>query len=133
MKPVLARVKMATGRLGGPGLRSALAPVVRTILPPGEPSGRHSGRVTARRFPTGPRRSSCPHQPLKSGGRASYRGSVIARVLPEHRRRGVGTALLLRLADHVASLGLPRLRAGTDDDGSLAFAHRLARIHRVAR
>lgn len=61
---------------------------------------------------------------LSDRAESANSGSVIARVLPEHRRRGVGTALLLRLADHVASLGLPRLRAGTDDDGSLAFAHR---------
>jgi GNAT superfamily N-acetyltransferase len=51
-------------------------------------------------------------------------GSVIPRVLPEHRRRGHGTALMHHLIDHVATLGLPMLRAGADDDGSLAFAHR---------
>ncbi|HEY0642327.1 MAG TPA: GNAT family N-acetyltransferase, partial [Nocardioides sp.] len=51
-------------------------------------------------------------------------GSVIPRVLPEHRRRGHGTALLHHLVEHVASLGLPMLRAGADDDGSMAFAQR---------
>ncbi|PUA79026.1 GNAT family N-acetyltransferase [Nocardioides currus] len=52
-------------------------------------------------------------------------GSVAPRVLPGHRRRGVGTALLDRLTEHVAGLGMPRIRATVDDDGSLAFAHRL--------
>ena len=51
-------------------------------------------------------------------------GGVIPRVLPEHRRRGVGTALLHRLADHVASLGLPMLRASVDDEPSRLFAER---------
>ncbi len=51
-------------------------------------------------------------------------GSVVPRVLPEHRRRGVGTALLQRLVEHVEGLGHPMLRAGADDDGSLAFAQR---------
>lgn len=51
-------------------------------------------------------------------------GSVIPRVLPEHRRRGHGTALLRRLVDHVADLGFETVRAGADDEGSLAFASR---------
>ena len=51
-------------------------------------------------------------------------GGVIPRVLPEHRRRGVGTALLRRLADHVASLDLPMLRASVDDEPSRLFAER---------
>ena len=51
-------------------------------------------------------------------------GSVIPRVLPDHRRRGHGTALLERLVDHVADLGYDTVRAGADDEGSLAFAHR---------
>ena len=46
-----------------------------------------------------------------------------ARVLPEHRRRGVGSAILRVLADHCVGLGLPELRASVDDEGSLAFAH----------
>ncbi|WP_210503991.1 GNAT family N-acetyltransferase [Nocardioides xinjiangensis] len=51
-------------------------------------------------------------------------GSVAPRVLPEHRRRGVGTALLQRLVQHVEGLGYPMLRAGADDEGSLAFGRR---------
>lgn len=51
-------------------------------------------------------------------------GSVIPRILPEQRRRGVGTALLRRMEDHVASLGLPTLRSTVDDEGSLLFAQR---------
>jgi mycothiol synthase len=51
-------------------------------------------------------------------------GSVIPRVLPEHRRQGVGTALLHHLVAHVERLDLPVLRAGADDEGSLAFAER---------
>jgi len=54
---------------------------------------------------------------------AAAMGSLAPRVLPEHRRRGVGTALLHHLADHLARLDLPRVRATVDDDGSLAFAH----------
>ena len=46
-----------------------------------------------------------------------------ARVVPEQRRRGVGSAILRVLADHCAGLGLPELRASVDDEGSLAFAH----------
>jgi mycothiol synthase len=49
-------------------------------------------------------------------------GSVIPRVLPEHRRRGIGTALLHRLVEHVEELGHPMLRSGADDEESLAFA-----------
>jgi len=51
-------------------------------------------------------------------------GSVVPRVLPGHRRRGVGTALLDRLVEHVAGLDVAVLRAGADDEGSLAFARR---------
>lgn len=51
-------------------------------------------------------------------------GGVIPRVLPEHRRQGVGSALLRRLSDHVDSLGLPMLRASVDDEPSLRFAQR---------
>lgn len=49
-------------------------------------------------------------------------GFVAARVRPAYRRRGVGSALLEPLAAHVASLGLPELRAMVDDPGSLSFA-----------
>jgi GNAT superfamily N-acetyltransferase len=49
-------------------------------------------------------------------------GFVAPRVLPEHRRRGVGSALLTVLADHVAALGLPEVRSMVDDPRSLGFA-----------
>ena len=43
-------------------------------------------------------------------------------VLPEHRRQGVGSALLRALAEHCTGLGLPVLRSHVDDPGSLPFA-----------
>jgi GNAT superfamily N-acetyltransferase len=49
-------------------------------------------------------------------------GFVAPRVLPEHRRRGVGTALLHTLAEHCSGLLLSTMSAGVDDEGSLAFA-----------
>lgn len=49
-------------------------------------------------------------------------GFVVPMVRTEHRRNGVGSALLRALADHCQGLGLPRLRASVDDAGSLAFA-----------
>ncbi len=52
-------------------------------------------------------------------------GFVAPRVLPEHRRRGVGTALLTILADHVVTLGVPELRAMVEDPRSLGFAEHL--------
>jgi mycothiol synthase len=51
-------------------------------------------------------------------------GFCAARVLPEHRRQGVGSAMLRALADHCVGLGLPELTASVDDEGSLAFAQR---------
>lgn len=51
-------------------------------------------------------------------------GFVAPRVLPEHRRRGIGTALLEALSEHCTELGLPAVRASVDDEGSLAFANR---------
>ncbi len=51
-------------------------------------------------------------------------GFAIPRVLPAQRRRGVGTALLHALAEHVEALGLPDLGVSVDDEGSLAFARR---------
>lgn len=51
-------------------------------------------------------------------------GFAAPRVLPEHRREGVGTALLHALAEHCAGLGLPVLLGSVDDQGSLAFADR---------
>ena len=51
-------------------------------------------------------------------------GMVAPRVLPEARRCGVGTALLLALAGHVEGLGFTAARATVEDEGSLAFAYR---------
>jgi GNAT superfamily N-acetyltransferase len=57
------------------------------------------------------------------GGRGdTASGFAIPRVLPEQRRRGVGTALLYALAEHVETLGYHDLGVGTDDEDSLAFA-----------
>ena len=52
------------------------------------------------------------------------RASLAPRVLPEWRRRGVGTALLRALAAYVEALGYGEVGSGVDDDGSLAFAAR---------
>jgi GNAT superfamily N-acetyltransferase len=52
------------------------------------------------------------------------RGFVAPRVLPDSRRRGVGTALLGALGDHVAGLELERVGTHVGDDGSRAFAER---------
>ena len=51
-------------------------------------------------------------------------GSLAPRVLPEARRRGVGTALLEALADHLAGLGFEASNAIVEDVPSLAFAQR---------
>jgi GNAT superfamily N-acetyltransferase len=51
-------------------------------------------------------------------------GSVSPRVLPEHRRTGIGTALLQRLALHSEVCGHDEVGSMVDDTGSLAFAHR---------
>ena len=57
------------------------------------------------------------------GGRSdTASGFAIPRVLPDQRRRGIGTALLYALAEHVEGLGFPDLGVGVDDEGSLAFA-----------
>lgn len=58
-------------------------------------------------------------------GESAGSGAAAPRVLPEHRRRGIGEAILRALAEHCTSLGLPRLRAKVDDEGSLAFAEKL--------
>lgn len=56
------------------------------------------------------------------GGRGdTASGFAIPRVLPEHRRRGVGTKLLHTLAEHVETLGLPDLGGAADDEGAVAF------------
>ncbi len=46
------------------------------------------------------------------------------RVLPGARRRGVGTALLLALAEHAVDHGFEEAGTNVDDAGSLAFAER---------
>ena len=50
-------------------------------------------------------------------------GAVTPRVLPTHRRQGVGTALLQRLALHSETCGYDEVGSMVDDAGSLAFAH----------
>lgn len=49
-------------------------------------------------------------------------GSLAPRVLRHYRRRGVGSALLKELTDHLARLGLPEIRANVDNQESLEFA-----------
>jgi mycothiol synthase len=51
-------------------------------------------------------------------------GAVIPRVRPAHRRHGVGTALLQRLALHAEAAGYDEVGSMVDDEGSLEFAHR---------
>jgi mycothiol synthase len=51
-------------------------------------------------------------------------GSLAPRVLPEARRRGVGTALLEALALHLGGRGFSETNASVEDEGSLAFAQR---------
>ena len=60
-----------------------------------------------------------------SAGRSNIAGGgyVSPMVLGDHRRRGHGSLILQALADHVAGLGVADLRAMTDDEESLAFAH----------
>ena len=54
------------------------------------------------------------------------RGFLTARVLPASRRRGIGTALIVQLADHLHRVGFSIAGAHVDgnDAGSVAFAHR---------
>jgi len=60
------------------------------------------------------------------GRPSSIAGSLyaMARVLPEHRRRGVGTSLYVALSEHAARLGLASLwgRIEEGDAASLRFA-----------
>ena len=51
-------------------------------------------------------------------------GAVFPRVLPEHRRHGIGTALLERLAQHAEDAGHTDIGSLVEDEGSLAFAQR---------
>ena len=73
-------------------------------------------------------------------GRSDLGGGVlIPRVLPEARRRGVGTALLRASAAHLEDVGYETAGSMVDDEGSLAFAERFgfretgARSSRCAR
>ena len=51
-------------------------------------------------------------------------GFVVPRVLAEHRRRGVGTALLEPLLDHVRAHGFETAVTHTESDGAREFAER---------
>jgi len=51
-------------------------------------------------------------------------GFVAPRVLPEHRRRGVGTALLSPLLDHVRAHGFEAAVALAEDEAAIAFAQK---------
>jgi GNAT superfamily N-acetyltransferase len=58
-------------------------------------------------------------------GRSDLGGGALApRVLPDARRRGVGTSLLHALAAHLEAVGYDSAGSGVDDHGSLAFAER---------
>lgn len=52
------------------------------------------------------------------------RASVAPRVLPEFRRRGVGSALLRVLVEHASGMGFTVVRALVDDPESVGFATR---------
>src|SRR5205823_245273 len=49
-------------------------------------------------------------------------GAIFPRVLPEHRRNGIGTAMLRRLASHAEAQGHAEVGSNVDDEGSLVFA-----------
>jgi mycothiol synthase len=51
-------------------------------------------------------------------------GFVAPRILPEHRRHGVGTALLGRLLEHVRAHGFEAAVAHADGEAALAFAQK---------
>jgi mycothiol synthase len=51
-------------------------------------------------------------------------GAVMARVLPDMRRRGVGTEILRVLADRAAAMGFDVVNSHADDPGSAWFAGR---------
>ena len=51
-------------------------------------------------------------------------GFVAPRVLPEHRGRGVGTALLAPLLEHVRTHGFDAAVAHAEDEAALAFAQK---------
>jgi GNAT superfamily N-acetyltransferase len=51
-------------------------------------------------------------------------GAVTPRVLPAHRRQGIGTALLQHLVSHAEKSGHDEVGSMVDDAGSFAFAQR---------
>jgi len=58
-------------------------------------------------------------------GRSDLGGGALApRVLPDARRRGVGTELLHVLVAHLEGIGYDIAGSGVEDEGSLAFAQR---------
>ncbi|MFC0623183.1 GNAT family N-acetyltransferase [Kribbella deserti] len=59
---------------------------------------------------------------LSNASDEAGRAFLAPRVLPEARRQGVGTTLLLALAEHAVARGYEQGRSGVEDDGSLAFA-----------
>ena len=66
-------------------------------------------------------------------GRSSFDyAGLHARVMPELRRRGVGTALIERLAEHALGVGFREAGSIVDTAGSLAFAERFG-FHEVDR
>ncbi|HEY5872233.1 MAG TPA: GNAT family N-acetyltransferase [Gaiellaceae bacterium] len=63
------------------------------------------------------------------GGRSSFGyAGLHPRVLPEFRRRGVGTALLRALAAHAVEHGFEQAGTNVDDPGSLAFSERFGAV-----
>ncbi|QNE21239.1 GNAT family N-acetyltransferase [Kribbella qitaiheensis] len=52
------------------------------------------------------------------------RAAVVPRVRPDARRQGIGTALLLALAEHAVAQGYDRAGCTVDDAGSVVFAER---------
>ena len=58
-------------------------------------------------------------------GRSSFgHAGLHSRVVPSHRRRGVGTAILERLEAHALGLGFTEAGSLVEDQGSHAFAER---------
>ena len=57
--------------------------------------------------------------------RSQVTGSFVApRVFPDHRRRGVGTAILAHLMNHLVEHGFSSVGGHVEDDASLGFAIR---------